>query len=100
MVESSPGVDGSELASLVLDSVDTLEGLRALVFPLVAVAVGQELRRRAQHEVNLKAMQMAGANARVCVASPDPSNPAVFFVVPRTGRHPPSVLPTNNANEA
>ena len=81
LIDADPRADASVVASRLLDTAQSLEELRALVFPQIRAAAQRELRRRAKHKAYLKAQARAQANVRPCFWYPDPDNPAVTIVV-------------------
>ncbi len=82
LIDADPRADASVVASRLLDTAQSLEELRALVFPQIRAAAQREQRRRAEHKAYLKARARAQANVRPCLWYPDPGNPAVMIVVP------------------
>lgn len=82
LLDEHPRADPSVLATRLLDSVETVEELRALVYPQVRKAFEQERRRRAERKAHLRAREKARANVKPCLWYRDPTNPAVIIVAP------------------
>lgn len=82
LLDEHPRTDPSVLATRLLDSVETVEELRALVYPQIRDAVEQERRRRTKHKAQLRADEKARANVKPCLWYRDPNKRAVLIVVP------------------
>ena len=66
---------------MVLDSADTLEDPRALVFPWIEAAATRKLRARAKSTAAKKREAMRQAHAQRYVLVPDPGVPKVTLVI-------------------
>jgi len=82
VIDADPRADAVVVASRLLDTAQSLDELRALVFPQVRDAAERERRRRTKHKAQLRAEEKARANVKPCLWYRDPNNPAVLIVVP------------------